>query len=76
MNLLLTSFIQVYFVAANTLFIAKGNYTAVFICSFAISFVWTLNVKKVAFGNMKDRIIYATGAALGGVCGLLTANLI
>ena len=70
MNLFITGFVQVFFVAINTYLISKGKYIGVFACSFAISFVWTLNVKKVAFGTLRDRFIYASGAAVGAVVGL------
>lgn len=70
-QLFLTGFLQVFFVAINTYFITKQNYIGVLIVSFLISFVWSFNVKKVAFGDLKDRIVYSIGASIGGFTGLL-----
>jgi membrane associated rhomboid family serine protease len=41
-----------------------------------ISFIWSWNVKKVAFGTLSDRIVYASGAAFGSIVGLLVSTLI
>lgn len=73
-QLYLTAFLQVMFVAANTVFIAKALVTEMLITSFCLSFVWTLNIKKVAFGNWIDRVIYAAGACTGTGVGFLLAN--
>lgn len=65
-----TGFIQVFFVAINTYFLSKSYFLGVFSASFMISMVWSYNVKKVAFGSVRDRIAYALGAAFGSVAGL------
>jgi hypothetical protein len=70
MKLFITGFTQVFFVAINTYFISKAIYGGVLICGFLISFIWSWNVKKVAFGNMKDRIYYSLGAGFGSLAGL------
>ena len=75
MKLLITGFIQVYFVAINTVFLARSNYIGVLIAAFLISFVWSWNVKKIAIGTNRERIIYSIGAALGSLAGLLTTKL-
>lgn len=69
-QLIITGFLQVFFVSVNTYFLAKENYAGVIIASFMISFIWTLNVKKVAFGNWNDRIIYSLSAMGGSLFGL------
>lgn len=71
MPLFLTGFIQVFFVAVNTYLISIRHFTGVAACSFIISFIWSYNVKKVAFGTMKERIIYSIGATIGGISALL-----
>ncbi len=76
MKLFLTGFLQVFFVAINTWFITQRNYYGVLIVSFLISFIWSFNVKKVAFGKMKDRIIYSVGAAIGGITGLIIGGFL
>lgn len=75
-KLFTTGFIQVFFVAVNTYFLSKIFYLGVFFCGFMISFIWSWNVKKVAFGTTSDRIVYALGAAFGSVVGLLVSTLI
>lgn len=75
-KLFLTGFLQVLFVAANTYFIATSNWKAIALCGFAISWLWSGNIKKVAFGGTKDRIVYSLGAASGSICGALLAKLL
>jgi hypothetical protein len=76
MQLFLTGFIQVFFVAINTYFLSRGFYIGVVICGFIISFIWSWNVKKIAFGSTKDRIIYSLGAGLGSLFGLIVSQYI
>jgi hypothetical protein len=70
MQLFITGFVQVFFVAANTYFLATRNYLGVLVSSFAISMIWSFNVKKVAFGSLRERVVYASGACCGAVSGL------
>ena len=69
-KLFFSGFVQVSLVALNTYLISRVWYVGVFVASFGISFVWSWNVKKVAFGSTMERIVYALGAACGAVCGL------
>lgn len=69
-----TGFLQVIFVAANTVFIAHYELAANFITAFLISLIWTHNVKKIAFGDEGDRLAYATGAAFGSLAGTMIAS--
>ncbi|MEP7198033.1 MAG: hypothetical protein ABI851_16055 [Saprospiraceae bacterium] len=73
MKLFLTGFTQVFFVAVNTFFISKAVYGGVLICGFLISFIWSWNVKKIAFGTMADRLWYAFGAGSGSLFGLIVS---
>ena len=75
-KLALTGFVQVIFVAMNTVFIAHYQLLANTVTAFAISYIWTHNVKKVAFGDEPDRWFYAVGAAAGSVCGTVLAGLV
>lgn len=75
-GLFMTGYIQVVLVALNTYQLAHNKYIGALIVGFLISLVWTLNVKRVAFGDWTDRIIYSTGAAAGCVSGLFIANII
>jgi hypothetical protein len=74
LSIFTTGFLQVYFVAVNTYFIANEIYLGVVIAAFMISFIWSLNVKKIAFGSKLDRIIYAAGASIGSVIGLFSSS--
>lgn len=76
LSLAFTGFIQVYFVANSTYFIANKIYLGAFIVGFLISLIWSYNIKKVAFGTNADRLVYSFGAALGSVTGLLTSSFI
>ena len=76
MNLFTTGFLQVFFVALNTWLITQRNFLGVLVVSFLISFIWSFNVKKVAFGSMRDRVIYSLGASIGGLTGLFIGGLI
>ncbi len=71
-----TGFLQVSLVSAQTFMIARSAFTGVFIVGFLISLVWSINVKKIAFGGWADRLIYSSGAGIGAVVGLLIAILV
>lgn len=73
MKLFLTAFLQVLFVSANTYFLSQVNWIGVAVCGWMISFLWSSNVRKVSIGTTKDRIIYSTGAMIGGLVGLYLA---
>lgn len=75
-KLFITGFTQVLFVAINTYFLSKEFYIGVFFCGFIISLIWSWNVKKVAFGTIQDRFIYASGAAFGSLLGLIISVFI
>lgn len=68
-KLFFTGYIQVLLVVFNTYCVSKDFLIGIIICSFGISYFWTHNVKKIAFGTEKDRIIYSLGALAGGLCG-------
>jgi len=76
LSLLCLGFIQVFFVAVNTYFIAKEFYLGIIIAAFAINIVWTFNVKRVVFGNRLHRIVYSLGATIGCVCGVYVSSVI
>jgi len=76
MNLFITGFLQVFFVALNTWLITQRSFLGVLVVSFLISFIWSFNVKKVAFGSMRDRLVYSIGASIGGLTGLFIGGLI
>jgi len=69
--LFLSGFFQVLLVAINTYQLAHHKWIGSFVIGFLISFVWTFNVKRIAFGKLAERLLYALGAAFGTVAGLL-----
>ncbi len=73
LTLFVTGFLQVFFVAVNTYFIASKNIYGTLIAGFIISLIWSFNVKKMAFGSVLDRFVYAFGAAVGSACGLIVS---
>lgn len=75
-KLFLTAYLQVFFVSANVYFISNKIWIGVAICGFAISYLWTLNVKKIAISRHIDKIVYSFGATLGGLSGVFLSDLI
>lgn len=75
-NLLITGFIQVFFVAVNTYLIAKSLYLGILLCGFTISFIWSWNVRKVVFGSIEDGLYYSSGAAIGSVTGAFLIKML
>ena len=75
-SLAFTGFLQVIFVAMNTVYIMQTAWVALIVTSFCISFLWSGNVKRVAFGDMLDRIVYALGAAIGCGAGVVIARAV
>jgi hypothetical protein len=75
-KLFLTSYLQVALVSANTYFISKVTWLGIAICGFGISYIWTINVKQISISSLKERIIYATGAMLGGLTGVAISRIL
>lgn len=75
-KLFLTGFLQVLFVSANVYFISRTNWVGIAVCGFSISYLWTINVKKISIGEMSERVVYSFGATLGGLTGVFIANII
>lgn len=71
-----SGFLQVILVAVNTYQIANGKVLGALVVGFLISFTWSFNVKRIAFGTLADRVVYSLGAAVGSAGGLLLASLI
>ena len=83
LELFLTGFLQVVLVCLNTYQISVFAKTmkpevlaGIVIVGFLISFIWTFNVKKVAFGNMSNRVYYSLGAATGSLLGVIIGSII
>ena len=74
--LFLTGYLQVLLVSANIYFISRVDWPGIAVCGFGISYLWTVNVKRIAIGTKSEQIVYATGAMIGGLCGVFAAKLI
>jgi hypothetical protein len=75
-KIFISGFLQVYFIAINTIFLATSQYIGVFFIAFAISMIWCFNVSKVSVSKISDKIIYSLGASVGSLLGLLTTKFI
>lgn len=72
-SIFFTGFCQVLLVSANIYFISKLLWIGIAFCGFGISYIWTINVRKVVFGNKVEQLIYSIGAMIGGLAGVLMA---
>ena len=71
-----TGFAQVLLVSANTYFISRTTWMGIAVCGFGISYLWTINVRRVTIGNRSEQLVYSTGAMLGGLTGVMMAKMI
>lgn len=69
MKTFLSSYFQVFFIAINTILLAKGYVIGIFFASFFISLLWCFNVSKISVSTKNLKILYATGAGFGAVSG-------
>lgn len=76
MRLFLTAFVQVFLVSANTYFISKLFWPGIAVAGFGISYLWTVNVKKISISKQKDRLLYSFGAMCGGLSGVFVSQFI
>jgi len=74
LKIFFTSFFQVLFVCANIVAIQKNNYIFILLLGFMISFLWCFNVEKIAISKMNEKLIYASGASIGGMVGVIITN--
>ena len=75
-KLFFSGMLHVLLVAVNMYQIAHEKWIGCFIVGFLISFVWSFNVQKIAFGTTIQRVSYALGAAVGTVAGLFISTYI
>ena len=68
-------FCQVALVSVSTYAIAHRDYLLAGIVAFGISWIWTANVRRAAVGSTLDRFLYASGAALGSMVGIVFGAL-
>jgi hypothetical protein len=75
-RLFITAFLQVAMVSANTYFISRLAWIGIAACGFGISYLWTVNVRKISASTTRERLAYASGAMLGGLTGVALGSLI
>jgi hypothetical protein len=71
-----TSYLQVMFVALNTIFLMQKDFIMVFVISCIISILWAFNVAKVSVSTLKLKLIYSFGAGCGAVTGLYLTTIL
>lgn len=75
-RLFATAWLQVALISANTWFTSRGAWAGVAVCSFGISYVWTLNVRRIGVSNQAGRMAYAGGATVGALTGLVISKIL
>ncbi len=76
LELFLSGFALVVLAAINTWQLAHEKYLDSFILGFLCALTWSFTVKRVVMASMVDRVIYAFGAAFGGLLGLYIVKLL
>jgi hypothetical protein len=76
LKLFITAFFQVALITANTWFISREMWPGVAVCGFGISYLWSMNVRRISMSTEAARLVYASGAMLGGLSGLLVGKII
>lgn len=76
MRLFLTSFLQVFLVSINTIFLTKGFVIGIITTSLAINWVWMHNLKRTVSCDTKDKVVYSVGATTGSISGYYFSKLI
>ena len=75
-ELFYTAFLQVFLISINTIFLSRNFMPGVAVAGFLISYLWVGNVKKVTIATRAERLVYSTGAMIGGLTGLYTVRLL
>lgn len=71
------AFLQVSLVALNVAQIAKGHYGGAFVVGGCISWLWFRNARSAAHTDAPGAAyVYALGAAVGTVTGMLISHLL
>ena len=77
LELLIRGFLQVAPVAANTVFISRGQYIHAALGAWLISVVWWLNAGTAGmFTSWPAAFVYGCGASCGVLCGMRVARWI
>lgn len=57
--------LQIFCIVLNTWLISHNYMPQAVLSQFAITFVWTFNVQRIACSTMSERVIHAFGAMFG-----------
>jgi len=68
--------LQVTLICLNTWQIANSKLLGSIIVGFLISLVWCFNTQRVAFSNLFDKLVYASGACLGTASGIYLSSVL
>jgi hypothetical protein len=70
------AWLQVSLICVNTWQIANSKLNGAVFVGFMISLVWCFNTQRVAFSDLKHKIIYSLGAAAGTATGLKISSIL
>lgn len=70
------SYLQILFLATNTINVANGKLIPAMITSLLISVAWCVGVTGVAHGTIKEKIAYCCGGCLGCGSGIVVGDLL
>lgn len=65
---------QSMLISMNIVYISEHKIVPMLVTGFLLSLLWTLTIKKLAFGDWVDRFVYATGATVGTAAGYLIST--
>jgi hypothetical protein len=74
MRIFLMGILQVFLVAANVRQVAEGRLVGACIGGIGISAVWAYNVHHIAISGVLDGCLYALGAGIGTVLGIVVTR--
>lgn len=57
--------LQIFCIVLNTWLISHNYMAYAVVSQFAITFVWTFNVQRIACSTISERVIHAAGAMFG-----------
>ena len=76
MSLFTMGYLQILCIVANTWLISHNYMGYAVLSQFAITFIWTFNVKKISISSLPERVIHASGAMAGSASVWLLTEIL
>jgi len=76
LKIFIFAYIQILLIATNTINVASGKLLEAMITSLLIGVAWCIGVTGVANGELKEKIAYCVGGALGCGSGIIVSDII